>query len=77
VGHYRSISVLNSSVKIISKALASRLRNFLGENIGDHQTSFLKGRSTLNSISTAQEVIQFTKRNKVPGFMPKLDFEKS
>ena len=33
--------------------------------------------SILDSIATTQEVIQFTKRNKEPGFMLKLDFEQA
>ena len=31
----------------------------------------------MESIVTAQEVIQFTKRNRIPGYMLKLDFEKA
>jgi len=38
---------------------------------------FIKGRNILKSIAIAQEVIQFTKRNKTSGFMLKLDFKKA
>lgn len=38
---------------------------------------FLRGRSILDSIASIQEVIQFTKWNKIPEFMLKLDFEKA
>jgi len=74
---FRPISVLNGSVKIISKVLANMLREVLEVIIDDHQSGFLKGRNTLNFVATAQEVIQFTKRNKIPRFMLKLDFEKT
>ena len=67
-------SVLNASVKILSKMLANRLIGVLGEMIKDHQSSSLKSRSTLNFMDAAQEVIQFTKRNKILIFMLKLDF---
>jgi len=60
VGDFRTIGVSNASVKIISKVFANMLRNVLGEFISDHQTGFLKGRSILESIAPAQEVIQFT-----------------
>ena len=60
MGDFRTISVLNSSVKIISKVLTNRLRDVLGDIIEEHQTGFLKGRSTLDSIATAQKIIKFT-----------------
>ena len=59
---------MNASVKIIYKELANRLRDVLGDIIDGHQTGFLKGRCTLDLITTAQEVMKFTKRNKVSGF---------
>jgi len=77
VGNFRPISVLIEKVKIISKVLANRLREILREMIKDHQSGFIKGRSTLDSITMAYEVIQFTKRNKIKGFMLKPDFEKA
>ena len=46
----------------------------MGELVEDHQLGFLRGNS-LDSIARTQEVIQFSKRNKVPVFMLKLDFE--
>jgi len=77
VGDYRPISVLNASVKIISKVLTNRLREVLGDIIDDNQTTFLKDWSILKSIAARQEVIQFPKRNKVPGCILNLDFEKA
>jgi len=74
VGDFMPFSVLNASVKILSKMLANRLIGVLGEMIKDHQSSSLKSRSTLNFMAAAQEVIQFTKRNKILIFMLKLDF---
>ena len=75
LGDLRPINVLNDSVKIISMVLVNRLRDVLGDIINNHQTRFLKCRSILDSIATAQKVIQFTKWNKAPGFMLKLNFE--
>ena len=69
--------LVNASMKIISKVLANRLRDVLEEVIDCSQTGFLKGRSTLDSIATPQEVIQFAKQNKKLGFMLKLDFKKA
>ena len=77
VGDFKPISVLNASVKIISKVIANKLSEVLGNFIDDNLFGFLKGRSILESIAAAQEVIQFTKRNKVSGYMLKLNFEKA
>jgi len=67
--------MLNALVKIISKVLVNRLREVLGELVEGHQLGFLNGGNSLDSIATTQEVIQFSKRNKVPVFMLKLDLE--
>jgi len=57
--------------------LANRLKEVLEYIINDPQTGFLKGRSILESVTAAQEVIQFSKRYKIPQFMLKLDFKKA
>ena len=57
VGYFRTISILNASVKIISKVLANRLREVLGDIIDDNQTGFLKGRNIMESTVAVQEVI--------------------
>ena len=77
VRDFKPISVLNAYIKILSKILTNYLRGVRGVIIDDHQSGFLKGRSVLESIASAQEVIQFSKRIKIPGFMLKLDFEKA
>jgi len=71
------IIILNASVKIISKILTNGLREVLGDIIGDHQTGFLKGKSILDTIAAAQEVLHFTKRNKTSSYILKLDFEEA
>ena len=77
VGDFRPISVLNVSVKILTKVLANRRKNVLGDIINDHQSGFLKGRCILDSIASTQQVIQFSKRNGNSGYMLKPNFEKA
>ena len=77
MGDFRPISILDALLKIISKILAKRILDVLGDTIDDHRIGFLKVKSTLESITAAQDVIQFTKWNKALGFMLKLDFEKA
>jgi len=76
VGDFMLISMLNVSVKIISKVLTNKIRDALRNIIDDHQIGFLKGRNILNAVVTPQEVIEFTKRSKILEFMLELDFEK-
>ena len=55
VGDFRPISVLNASVKIISKVLANRLSEVLVDCIDDNLSGFLKGRSILESIAAGSK----------------------
>lgn len=44
LGDFRSIAMINSSIKIISNVLAKRLRPVLQNVIGEQQYSFIAGR---------------------------------
>ncbi|XP_020262172.1 uncharacterized protein LOC109838113 [Asparagus officinalis] len=56
---FRPISLLNSSCKIFSKILANRLCGVLHLLIDQSQSAFQKGKSSLDSILLAQEMINF------------------
>lgn len=54
---FQLVALLNSSFKIISKILTNRLSPVIREMNRDYQTGFMKGRSILQGIAIAKEVI--------------------
>jgi hypothetical protein len=74
---FRPISLVGSLYKIISKLLASRVKQVMSEVISDHQNAFIKGRQILDSVLIASEAINFMKKKKSKGYLFKLDFHKA
>jgi len=74
---FRPISLVGSLYKIISKLLASRVKQVMSEVISDHQNTFIKGRQILDSVLIANEAINFMKKKKGKGYLFKLDFHKA
>ena len=54
---FRLISLINDILKIISKVLAGRLKQKIGELVEPSQSAFLHGWSILDSVASAQEII--------------------
>lgn len=77
LGDYRPISLINSTLKIISKVLASRLSKVLHLLVDEDQTAFLKGRCILDNIATAEELIFGMHRSNLEGHILKVDFAKA
>lgn len=50
VKNYRGISLINTTYKILSKLVLNRLKSHVEEIVGDHQSGFMKGRSTTDQI---------------------------
>lgn len=55
---YRPISFVGSLYKIISKILASRLREFLGLLVSKNQCVFVKGRQISDGILIVNECVE-------------------
>lgn len=79
LNHFRPISVCNVLVKIISKAIANRLKPMMHKLTGASQASFIPVRSTADNITAAQEVLHSLQRRKGTngGFALKVDLEKA
>lgn len=77
VRDFRPISLINSSVKILLKVLATRLAGHLDSLISDTQTGFIRGRQASESILLVKEVAHSIQKLKCKGFILKLDFEKA
>ena len=75
--NWRPISLLNTDYKIITKLLASRLKNVLPDVINEDQVAYLKGRYIGQNIRLIFDILEYTKENKIPGILTFLDFEKA
>lgn len=74
---FRPISLINSSLKIISKILASRLSTVMDSLVDHAQSAFLKGRCILDNIASAEEAIFSIHKRRLNGYILKVDFSKA
>jgi hypothetical protein len=74
---FRPISLQNSSVKTLCKALTSRLQAQIGSLVDKHQSGFLSGRSISENFVFATELVQSYFKRQAPTLVWKLDFSKA
>ncbi|KAJ0910951.1 putative RNA-directed DNA polymerase [Helianthus annuus] len=74
---YRPITLVGVISKIISKVLASRVKEIMGKVISDTQTAFLKDRFFLDGPLIINELYGWVKKSRRQGFLLKIDFEKA
>ena len=76
---FRLISLCTIMYKTITKIIANKLKTFLPDLVGPHQTSFVPGRHITENIIIAQEVIHsMRQKTGKRGFMAiKVDLEKA
>ena len=79
VNHFRPISLVNSSYKMITKILVNRIRPYLDDLISPNQNSFIPGRgSEVNFIIATVIIHSMNKKKGKKGlFALKLDLEKT
>lgn len=77
VKDFHPISLINSSMKILMKVLATRLARCMDKLVSDVQSGFIKGRQASEGILIVKEVAHTIQRGKGEGLILKLDFEKA
>jgi hypothetical protein len=77
IGDFRPISLLNSSIKLLTKLLAERLQQFIIPLVHANQYGFIKPRTIHDCLAWAFEYIHLCKSTRREVVIIKLDFEKA
>jgi mannosylglycoprotein endo-beta-mannosidase len=77
IGDFRPISLLNSSIKLLTKILAERLQQVIISLVHANQYGFIKSRSIQDCLAWAFEYIHLCKSYRKEVVILKLDFEKA
>jgi len=56
--NYRGISLLNTTYKLLSNILLTRINPYIKEIIGEYQAGFMKGKSTIDQIHIVKQVVE-------------------
>ena len=73
----RPISLVNVDGKIISKVLATRIKNVLLSIIHHNQSSFVKDRFKGETVRSIFDLMEFSLKENIPGLMIFIDFQKA
>ena len=76
IQNYRPITLLNVDYKILSKVLAKRIREVLGEVIHHDQVGYIKDRNIGEAVRVIEDMF-FHSMNQNNGFLVAADFEKA
>lgn len=77
VEDFRPISLLNCSMKIITKIMATRLSLYISSMVDSSQSAFQRGMSSLDSIGMAHELVHYSSRKRSDICILKIDFRKA
>lgn len=77
IKHYRPICLQNVILKFITKAITLRVTKVISGVVNWTQTAFIPGRYILDGCVILHEAIHELKKEKIPGVVFKIDFEKA
>jgi exonuclease III len=77
LSNWRPISLLNVDYKIVTKAIANRIKKVLPNLISEEQTGFLKGRYIGENVRLIFETIEYVQQKHLPCLLFFADFERA
>lgn len=72
--NWRPISLINVDAKIASKVIATRVIKVLPDIIHRNQTGYVKGRLISEAARSIIDVMDYTKKQNIPGIFLFIDF---
>ena len=73
--NWRPISLLSCVYKILSSAVANRLKGVLDKSILRTQTGFISERYIGENIHLIYDLLHYTEKENIPGLIMLVDFE--
>ena len=77
IENWRPISLVNVDAKIISKVIASRIKNVFPHIIHCNQTGYVKDRYVGERVRSILDIMDFTEKENIHGLMIFIDFRKA
>ncbi len=75
--NWRPISLLNVDYKILSSAIANKIKPALSQLISEDQKGYVKGRYIGECTRLVNDLLDETERRMIPGLLLLVDFEKA
>ena len=75
--NWRPISLVNVDAKIMSKVIATRIKNVLPNIIHHNQTGYVKDRHIGETVRSVFDVMDLALKENVPGLLIFIDFQKA
>ena len=75
--NWRPISLVNVDAKLMSKVIATRMKNVLPSIIHHNQTGFIKDRYTGETVRSIFDIMDYTAKENIPDLLIFIDFHKA
>ena len=74
---WRPVTLLATDYKILAKTLASRLQKVIANLVSSDQVGYIKGRYLSHNVRIIEDIVSYTSKNHIPGYLVLIDFQKA